>query len=260
MSADTPSFVDAPLTPETLTRRLRQLYAHAESSPTFFASPLGPIQTGAGLVGLPRFVSVGSRESTISLRVAIYAGFDRYDLRSTEVVLHVIERLIASPHLSDGTSLSFFPWVDALGTERVEQSDLEGESWAAPTSDEIALLARDVRSQAYDVLVRVDHSSDASGLVRLRVTGHLPSDLSLSADEVLLSSDLEPLEVRFERDSATPRVGPLTLTDDLGRPPVELYLSFPPDLDGPQAGSMAFVCLSRLLARYQAHQATAQHI
>lgn len=249
-----------PVTHDSLAVRLRRLYAHAEDSHSVFASPLGPVLFDHDQVSIPRFVHFGPRETATSLRVAVYAGFDGKDPRPTDTVLRAIERLIATPDLNDGTSLTFFPLVDAFGFARGAYSNLSEESWLAPKNAQIALLARDVRNQAYDLFVRLDQASEAPGLAVARVTGYLPTDLAGAADEVLLSSDLEPLEVRFERDWSVPRSGPLTLSDDLGRPPVELHLSLPPDLDGESSGALAFALLSRLLTRYRAHQAAFQHI
>ena len=249
---------------DALAARLRRLYATTERAPAVFASPLGPLVAQGREYPIPRFVYLSPFGADETLRVAVHAGYDHRDERSTDAVLHVIERLLLSPDVGDGVNLTFFPLVDILGNASGESRGLAVESWANPVSPEIELLARDARQRAYDVFVRLEVAPFAAGstddLVVVRLRGGLAEDLRHHGDDFLNSTDFEPFPVRFEIESGPVLDGPLTLTDDMARAPIELTLVLP-DSWTPELYREAVALISkRLILRYRGHQAYGQHI
>jgi hypothetical protein len=249
---------------DALSARLRRLYATTERAPAVFASPHGPVVAQGREYPIPRFVYLSPFGADETLRVAVHAGYDHRDERSTDAVLHVIERLLLSPDLGDGINVTFYPLIDILGNASGESRGLAAESWLDPVSPEIELLARDARQRAFDVFARLEVAPFAHGssddLVVVRLRGGLAEDLRHHGDDFLSSADFDPFPVRFELESGPVREGPLTLADDFGRTPIELTLILP-DSRTPELYREAVALISkRLILRYRGHQAYGQHI
>ncbi len=249
---------------DALAARLARLYARSERAPAVFASPLGPLSAQGRDYTVPRFLYLSPLGSDETLRVAVHAGYDHRDERSTDAVLHFIERLLLAPDLGDGVNLAFFPLIDVLGHASGEVRGLGAESWLDPLSPEIALLARDARQRAYDVFVRIEAAPSAPGAaaaeVTVRVRGDISSDLGSLAGELLTSEEFAPFAVRFEAEALPVADGPLALAEDFGRAPLELTLVLPSSWS-PELYREAVAQISkRLLLRYRGHQSFGQHI
>ena len=249
---------------EAFSARLQRLYARSERAPALFASPLGPIVTPGRQHTLPRFHYLSPYGSDETLRVAVYAGYGYYDERSTDAVLHFLERLLLSPDLGDGINLTFFPLVDVLGQISGEVRGLAAESWLNPASPEIELLARDARQRSYDVYVRLEASPILVGstddLVIVRLRGDLAGRFSGLGDEFLNSADFEPFPVRFETEVDAFASGPLTLSEDLGRAPLELTIILPDSWTPELYREAVAHIFKQLMLRYRGHQSYGQHI
>lgn len=249
---------------DALAARLDRLYARSERAPAIFASPLGPIAAQGRDYTIPRFLYLSPFGSDETLRVAVHAGYDHRDERSTDAVLHFIERLLLSPDLGDGVNLAFFPLVDVLGHASGEPRGLAAQSWLNPLSPEIELLSRDARQRAYDVFVRIEAAPSAPGanddLVTVRVRGDLDDTLGQLGGELLSSAEFEPFAVRFEVETSPVTDGPLSLADDFGRAPLELTLALPSSWTPELYREAASLISKRLLLRYRGHQSYGQHI
>jgi hypothetical protein len=249
---------------EAFSTRLNRLYARSEHAPAIFASPLGPIATPGRQDTLPRFLYLSPFGADETLRVAVYAGYGHYDERSTDALLHFLERLLLTPDLGDGINLTFFPLVDVLGQISGEVRGLAAESWLNPQSPEIELLARDARQRGYDVYVRLEAKPVLVGstddLVTVRLRGDLAGRFSGFGGELLSSADFEPFPVRFETEADGFACGPLTLSEDLGREPMELTIILPESWTPELYREAVSHIFKQLLLRYRRHQAYAQHI
>lgn len=263
-AAVSPFVPPAVLRTGALTARLDRLYARTEQAPAVFASQLGPIRVQGRDFPLPRFLYLSPFGSDETLRVAVHAGYDHRDERSTDALLHFIERLLLAPDLGDGVNLAFFPLIDILGHASDDIRGLAAESWVAPLAPEIDLLARDARQRAYDVFVRLETAPAAAGseddLITVRVRGGFSEDLRDVGDTLLSSAEFEPFPVRFETEAGAIGDGPLSLTDDLGRAPLELTFALPASWTAELYREAVSLVFKRLLLRYRGHQSFGQHI
>lgn len=246
-----------------LTERLTRLYGATAYSPNLFATPLGPISFRGRERFIPRFINITPRSVEESLRVAIYAGFDHRDERSTDAVLHLVDVLLVSPDLADGLNLTLFPLVDVGGIHGdTTARSLADEDWRRSGQPEIEQLAREARHRAHHCVVRIATAAEGEGddLVVVGLRGHGRHDFGAYSDEFLSSADFDPFPVRFETDTREPAEGPLSIADDLPYSPVELTLTLPHNWPAELYREAVAHIARSLLFRYRRHQSYGQHI
>jgi len=243
--------------------RISKLYAATAFTPYLFASPIGPISVADRELFIPRFINITPRSIDESIRVAIIAGHDHRDERSTEAVLHLIELLLASPDVGDGLNLSFIPLADVGGLNgRKHRSSLLDADWRHPASDEIAALARDARQRAYHLFVELVTAEPGEGddLVSATLLGVDKHDFGAYSDEFLTSEDFHPFAVRFGVDHSAPEAGPLGIAEDLPWSPLVLRIALPDNWHLALYREAVAVIARSLLTRYRTHQGYGQHI
>ncbi|MBE2215146.1 MAG: hypothetical protein IAE82_14825 [Opitutaceae bacterium] len=217
--------------PEGLRGAFAKLLGQAQSSDHVFGSPLGPFTLGQRSHWLPRFAYFGPQFSDASVRLAIYAGIDGSDARSTLALVRFIERLILKPDLGHGLNLTFFPLVNPSGLETSSRFnargvDLSRQHWNLSSEPEIELLAGDARTRGYHGFVRIE----AAPIVQLAAVLRSGSRMAQGTDLVLVppAVDGEPFPTRWVVDANEAVTnGPLTLADDLIHGPFELALLVP---------------------------------
>lgn len=213
-----------------LAARLTAVYERSQKSNYVFASPLGPFHHGGRARHLPRFVYFGPHTHDESLRLAVLSGFDARDLRAAAAVLVFVERLAGQPELAQGLNLSFFPLVDALGSEgEAVGRHLATSHWGDRANPEVVLLAKDARSRGYHGFVRIE-SDSAESVVSLRLRTLPASDASDRQVELVDPAHFDAWAVRWEHDrrpQSRVEDGPLSIADDLPLRPYELTLRLP---------------------------------
>jgi hypothetical protein len=248
--------------PEALGASLSALYALSQNSPYVFASPLGPFMRDRRPVHLPRFAFFGPHACDDSWRLALLAGFDHSDARSSRALVALATRLAADVETGHGLNLSFFPLVDMAGSVTGGAGrDLGSAPWGQGAPPEIALLEQDARARGYHGFVRIETGlvdDDRIG-VRIRGTfaGILSPDLELIGPEETRSL---PIRVEAVPDGAAPLDGPLSVADDLPVSPFELTLRIPGGWSDDAYQHAAVTLLERFLTRYRAFQAYGQHL
>jgi len=98
-----------------LAEALDRINSLATHSAHVFTSPLGPFDQEGETFWLPRYVFVGESAAEEAWRVAIYAGLDGTDARSTLAVLRTLERFVLEPALGDSFNLVFYPLINPSG-------------------------------------------------------------------------------------------------------------------------------------------------
>jgi hypothetical protein len=245
-------------TPEPLRAGLSALYQLSQNSRYVFASPLGPFADGDRNAHLPRFVFFGPNASDESWRLALLAGLDRRDVRSSLALVALASRLAADSETGHALNLSFFPLVDVAGPEG---RGLASAHWHRSRAPEIACLEQDARMRAYHGFVRVETDPTGDDLIGIRVRGAFAGVLSPDL-ELITSEETSSFPVRFESElpGAEHADGPLSIADDLPFEPFELTLRIPGSWSEAAYQHAAVTLLERFLTRYRAFQAYGQHL
>jgi hypothetical protein len=245
--------------PDALRSELSALYAYSQASPFVFASPLGPFPAGGRPAYLPRFVFFGPHASDDSWRLALLAGFDHRDARSSRALVALACRLAADSEAGHALNLTFFPVVDIGGlASGAAGRDLARAPWGAGAPPEIALLEKDARQRAYHGFITVETGAQGDDLIGLCVRGPLADGLSPDL-ELITSEETRSFPVRFEAQAGD-AAGPLSIADDLPFAPFELRLRIPGSWSDEAYQHAAVTLLERFLRRYRAFQAYAQHL
>jgi hypothetical protein len=247
--------------PAAFSEQLSRLYAQVQRSPFVFGSPVGPFTAGARSFDLPRFVYFGPNASDAALRLCFLAGFNHRDLRSTLVLLQLIESVAARPDLGEGLNLTFFPLVDLLGLAGLADSrNLEKQNWIHSTAPEISLLEKDARHRAYHGFVRLE-TARGEDVVSVLLRSPVPLENAAPELEWFSSVDLDPVPVRWEREAtAHLHHGPLSIADDLLVQPFELAVRIPAAWPLEVYAEVAASILKRLVLRYRGFMSYAQHL
>jgi hypothetical protein len=244
---------------ESLHSDLSALYALSQDSPYVFASPVGPFPAAGRQAYLPRFVFFGPHACDESWRLALLAGFDRADLRSSRALVALAARLATDSETGHGLNLSFFPLVDVAGLlSGGAGRDLAAARWNPDGPPEIALLERDARQRGYHGFVRIETGGGDEDLIVLQVRG-AHADARSPDLELITSEETRTFPVRFEA-GPVPDGGPLSLSDDLPFAPFELTLRIPASWSDEAYQHAAVTLLERFLRRYRAFQAYGQHL
>jgi hypothetical protein len=241
--------------------QLSRLYALVQRSPCVFGSPIGPFTANGRSFDLPRFVYFGPNASDAALRLSFLAGFSCRDLRSTLALLRLVESLAAHPDLGEGLNLSFFPMVDVLGLAGIADGrNLEKQNWIHSAAPEISLLEKDARHRAYHGFVRLE-ASPGEDMVSVLLRSPVPADNVAPELELFSSADVDPVSVRWERESTSNLYhGPLSVADDLLVQPFELTVRIPAAWPLDVYAEAAASILKRLVLRYRGFMSYAQHL
>lgn len=247
---------------ERFPARLSAVYELAERNQYLFASPLGPFYFAGHHASLPRFVFFGPSASEASWRLAILAGFDARDLRSTHALLRLVEGFAGHAERGHGLDLTFFPLVDVTGHFFAAPGQpLALEHWGRSERPEIQLLEKDARGRGYHGYIRLEAAAAGQDVITIRVRE--PAGLTVSPDVELISSeDVDPFPVRFERGPAgvARTDGPLSIAEDLGVQPFELTLAVPATWPDDVYHEAVGTILTRFVHRYRAFQAYGLHL
>ncbi len=253
---------EPPPTSPSIQARLSALYSRSQDSPYVFASPIGPFLFEGRSGDLPRLVFFGPEACDDSWRLALLAGFDCRDERSSRALLSLVSGLADQADAGHGLNLSFFPVVDAAGLLFGAPDRRLGSShWGRGAPPEIGLLEQDARLNGYHGFVRVETTDSSEDVIVIRV--RRPPGSALSPDlELITTEETDLLPVRFEADPAGAPVGdgPLSVSDDLPVPPFELTLGLPAAWPEHAYQRAVVVLLKRFLRRYRAFQAYGQHL
>jgi hypothetical protein len=241
-----------------LGEQLSTLYSLAQRSDYVFGTPLGPFSHAGRQHYLPRFVYFGPHTSEESPRIAFLAGLDSRDLRPTLALLHLVEELALAPDIGQSLHLAFYPLVDVLGHLQPEATrQLGAERWAAASSPEIDVLAKEARLRTYHVFVRIE-SASADDAITLRFNAAPGSHANAP---FISSEDTEPYPVRWEVESGQSSVaGPLSLGDDLPFRPIDLTLRVPANWSPEFYREAVASILKRFIVRYRGFLAYGQHL
>jgi hypothetical protein len=252
---------EADASADLLQSELSALYALSQSSPFVFASPLGPVPTGAVSSYLPRFVFFGPHASEQSWSIALLAGFDHGDLRSSRALVALAARLDADSDTGHALNVTIFPVVDVLGlVSGVLGRDLARAHWGSGAHPEIALLERDARQRGYHGFVTIETAPPGDDAISVRVRGSFSRVLSPGL-ELMSTEDAGSYPVRFESDGAPVAAeGPLSIADDLSIAPFELTIRIPGSWSAEDYQDATVTLLERFLRRYRAFQAFGQHL
>jgi len=244
----------------TFPERLGALYDLAQRSDHVFGSPLGPFRLEGRDYFLPRFVYFGPHTSTESVRLAVFAGFNRHDRVVAHALLSFIDRLARRSDIGQSLNVSFFPVVNVAALlGGMEERDLADEDWGHPRQPEIALLNQDARRCGYQGFIRVVNAVDEEPVARVRLVRSTVAQAS--AIELFSSEDFAGWSVTFETvDAARVRQGPLSLADDLPFPPFEVELALPADWSPCATEQALEPLLKRLIVRYRSFLAYGQHL
>ncbi len=246
---------------DSLRPELSALYALSQNSRHIFASPVGPFSAGGKPAYLPRFVFFGPHACDDSWRLALLAGFDHRDLRSSRALIALATRLASDSETGHALNLSFFPVVDATGLATGASGRRLAEAhWRSGAAPELELLEKDARQRSYHGFVRVETGGADEDLIILRVRG--PFANAQSPDlELVTSEETRTFPVRFEAVAGGPAPGgPLSVADDLPGEPFELTLRIPETWSDEAYQDAAVTLLERFLKRYRAFQAYGQHL
>ncbi|HZZ20372.1 MAG TPA: hypothetical protein VFE25_13430 [Opitutaceae bacterium] len=246
---------------DLLQSELSALYALSQSSPFVFASPLGPVPTGAVASYLPRFVFFGPHASEQSWSISLLAGFDHGDLRSSRALVALAARLAASSDTGHALNISIFPVVDVLGLVcGLGERELSRAQWGSGAQPEIALLERDARQRGYHGFVTLETAPPGDDSISIRVCGSFSRVLTPGL-ELMSTEDAGTFPVRFEADGPqAASEGPLSIADDLPILPFELTIRIPSSWSSEDYQNSAVTLLERFLCRYRAFQAFGQHL
>jgi hypothetical protein len=260
LGAEPPAFAGG-ASAELLNGELRALYELSQNSPYVFASPVGPLPAGSPPVLLPRFVFFGPHASEQSWSVALLAGFDHRDLRSSRALVALATRLAEDSATGHALNVTIFPVVDVLGlVGGTGDRGLDKARWGAGGPPEIGFLERDARQRGYHGFVTIETAPPGDDAIGIRVRGSFARALSPGL-ELVTTEDTGTYPVRFEADSpGEPQEGPLTIADDLPIPPFELTIRIPGAWSKEDYQNAAVTLLERFLRRYRAFQAFGQHL
>ncbi|MFT3782351.1 MAG: hypothetical protein QM790_10075 [Nibricoccus sp.] len=251
LTKNAPTTVASPL--GAFRERLRDLYNLSQRSNHVFGSPLGPLLDRGTQLHVPRFVYFGPLTHDESLRLAILAGFNHSDLRSSLALTQFVEHLVLTPDLGHGLNISLFPIVDVIGLHRdLPNRQLETRSWANTGDAVLGLLAKDARTRGYHGFLRIE-TAPGEETIAVRIRG----TTAAAGIELISSEEFQPLPVRWEADqmSSVPQDGPLTLVDDLPFPPFELTFRIPGAWPSDLYCTAVSSALKRFILRYRGLQA-----
>ena len=227
------------------------LYEEASASDSVFGSPLGPIEGPGQRIFLPQFVYFGPGSSIDPVRIAVFGGLGREDLKGSWSLIDWIKVLLVQPDIGQGVSVSVFPIVnlDAIqgGTDSV---GLRDSDWVKSRTPEIRLIADNAKVRAYQGFIRIEASTDSAPSVVVRMA--VKRRAHRSSAEVFTSSDFEPWETRFETLGHESELsGPLSLSRLLESAVFEVTLSVPASWAQSKWSSNLVPLLGRLVASYR---------
>jgi hypothetical protein len=227
------------------------LYEEASSSDSVFGSPLGPIEGPNGRTFLPQFVYFAPASSVDPVRIGVFSGLSREDLKGSWALVDWIKALLVRPDIGQGVSVSVFPVVNLTGIQAgVEGIGLQGSDWQGSRIPEVRLISENARIRSYQGFIRIESSRDSVPKVVVRTAVNRRTQGSHA--EIYDSSDFEPWETRFEALGAKSKLaGPLSLSRELNTALFEVVLSLPASWSQSSWSSNLLPLLGHLVASYR---------
>jgi hypothetical protein len=253
-----------------LAEALDRINSLATHSAHVFTSPLGPFDQEGETFWLPRYVFVGESAAEEAWRVAIYAGLDGTDARSTLAVLRTLERFVLEPALGHSFNLVFYPLINPSGwrdgTRRTRAGHLLSEqNWLRSPALELRLLERDARALQFHGVFVVRSEADIDDLHGW-LRGFSPGEPFLHAEPVHGTSKAGYLPFKFpvhwepNAEGLHAETGPLTLAEDWQGTPFEASLLVPASLPVKWAEQAVAHTLRVFLNNWRTSVATGQNI
>ena len=133
--------------------------------------------------------------------------------------------------------------------------------WGRRPPPEIALLACDARQRGYHGFVTVETAPPGDDAISICVRGSAAAVMSPDA-ELITSQETGSFPVRFEARGCegAPSSGPLSIASELPLDPFQLILRIPGSWPDDAHRHAAATIIERVLRRYRAYQAHAQHL
>jgi hypothetical protein len=227
------------------------LYEDASTSDSVFGSPLGPIEGTGARTFLPQFVYFAPASTVDPVRIGVFSGLSREDLKGSWALIDWIKALLVRPDIGHGVSVSVFPVVNLTGIqEGMEGAGLQASDWRGSRIPEIRLIADNARIRSYQGFIRIESSRDSVPKVVVRTAVNRRTHGSLA--EIYDSSDFEPWETCFESLGPNSRLlGPLSLARELDTGLFEVVISLPAAWPQASWNSKLLPLLGRLVASYR---------
>ena len=157
----------SPLAPKrSLAQFFSPLEELADHSPSLASASLGHFNVNGETHELRRYLHVGPRGGDAPIRLGIFAGIHGDEAAPAYAIRRFLRLLEDTPDIAQGYCLFFYPILNPTGfVDNTRHSrrgrDLNREFWRNTSEPEVALLERELRSQAFHGLISL-HSDDTS--------------------------------------------------------------------------------------------------
>ena len=254
-----------------IARLLAPLDALAESSPHFLSKSLGQFESAGQTYRLPRYVYLGPRGGSDTIRIGIFATIHGDEPEGAFALNRLLTLLEGNRGAAQGYALFIYPVCNPTGFEdntRHSRSgrDLNREFWKDTAEPEVRWLEKEIWAHAFAGIITL-HSDDTSDVLYGFVSGAVLSE-NLLEPALREAEKFLPRNRRRKIDGFAARRGIITAgyhgmlkaLPGVRRPPFEITFETPQKTPLHLQVEAFAAALQTILVEYRQLQSIAQNI